>query len=122
MISSICASSLRRKIALGAQADTQHPVLDHPSWHSGGEPDRHPARICAGVRRPLPKRCPEWRLFVITGLAEGLPPFSTFSPDTTTLIQQGRRWRAGAAIAGYVAGSLAVTSPRLASCAALKPI
>lgn len=74
----------------------------------------------ASVARP--KRCPEWRLFVITGLAEGLPPFSTFSPDTTTLIQQGRRWRAGAAIAGYVAGSLAVTSPGLASCAALKPI
>jgi CrcB protein len=52
---------------------------------------------------------PEWRLFVITGFCGGLTTFSTFSAESVTLLQQGRRlWAAGHA-AAHFAGSLLMT-------------
>ena len=52
---------------------------------------------------------PEWRLLVITGFCGGLTTFSTFSAETSTLLQQGRALWACAAIAVHVGGSLVLT-------------
>ncbi len=51
----------------------------------------------------------EWRLFIVTGFLGGLTTFSTFSAEVTGLLQNGRLWWAGAAIAAHVCGSLAMT-------------
>ena len=57
----------------------------------------------------VPGLSPNWRLFVITGLAGGLSTFSTFSAEIVALLQRGEYgW--GAAVAGtHLAGSLSMT-------------
>ena len=65
---------------------------------------------------------PEWRLLVVTGFLGGLTTFSTFSAEVTTLIQQGRLFWAGAAIASHVVGSLLMTFLGLATITAFKSI
>lgn len=51
----------------------------------------------------------EWRLLVVTGFLGALTTFSTFSAEVATLIQQGRLFWAGGAVALHVCGSLAMT-------------
>jgi CrcB protein len=63
---------------------------------------------------------PEWRLFVITGFLGGLTTFSTFSAETTSLLQQGRVVNAFALIALHVVGSLALTLLGMLSVSALR--
>lgn len=63
---------------------------------------------------------PEWRLFVITGFLGGLTTFSTFSAETTSLLQQGRIVNAFALIALHVVGSLALTMLGMLSVNALR--
>lgn len=57
-----------------------------------------------------PDIAPYWRIFVITGFLGGLTTFSSFSAETTLLIQQGHYSSALAVIALHVLGSLALTA------------
>jgi CrcB protein len=55
-----------------------------------------------------PSLSPNWRLFLITGLAGGLSTFSTFSAELLTLLRDGR-WGWSAGMLGlHVCGSLAM--------------
>jgi CrcB protein len=56
-----------------------------------------------------PQLAPEWRLFIITGFLGGLTTFSTFSAETTSLLQEGRFANALALVAAHVLGSFALT-------------
>ncbi|BEV73229.1 MULTISPECIES: fluoride efflux transporter CrcB [unclassified Paludibacterium] len=67
-----------------------------------------------------PELPPQWRLMVITGFLGGLTTFSTFSAETTTLLQQGRLWWAFGAIALHVSGSLLMTLLGMATVQSLK--
>ncbi len=63
---------------------------------------------------------PEWRLFIITGFCGALTTFSTFSAELVTLLQQGRLFVAGAAVAAHLAGSVFMTLAGMATVAWLK--
>lgn len=63
----------------------------------------------------MPGLSPNWRLFVITGLAGGLSTFSTFSAELLTLLRDGRLgWSAGM-LALHLGGSLAMTALGMAT-------
>jgi CrcB protein len=57
-----------------------------------------------------PDIAPEWRIFVITGFLGGLTTFSSFSAETTLLIQQGCYSSALIVIGLHVVGSLVLTA------------
>lgn len=69
-----------------------------------------------------PELPPQWRLLVITGFLGGLTTFSTFSAETSTLIQQGRIFWAFGEISIHVAGSLAMTLLGMATVQGLKQL
>jgi CrcB protein len=57
-----------------------------------------------------PELSPNWRLFIITGLAGGLSTFSTFSAELLTLLRDGQvAWSAGM-VALHLGGSVAMTA------------
>ncbi|WP_066570573.1 fluoride efflux transporter CrcB [Snodgrassella sp. CFCC 13594] len=56
-----------------------------------------------------PNLSPNWRLFIITGLAGGLSTFSTFSAELLTLLRDGRLGWSASMLALHVCGSLAMT-------------
>lgn len=57
-----------------------------------------------------PDIAPEWRIFVITGFLGGLTTFSSFSVETTVLLQQGHYSSALLVIGLHVVGSLILTA------------
>lgn len=57
-----------------------------------------------------PNIAPEWRIFVITGFLGGLTTFSSFSAETTILLQQGHYSSALLVIGLHVVGSLILTA------------
>jgi len=57
-----------------------------------------------------PNIAPEWRIFVITGFLGGLTTFSSFSVETTVLLQQGHYSSALLVIGLHVVGSLILTA------------
>lgn len=57
-----------------------------------------------------PDIAPEWRIFVITGFLGGLTTFSSFSAETTILLQQGHYSSALLVIGLHVVGSLILTA------------
>jgi CrcB protein len=67
-----------------------------------------------------PEWPPAWRLFVVTGFLGSLTTFSTFSAETTQLLQQGRLGLAAAAVAAHVGGSLAMTLAGIATAEGLR--
>ena len=68
----------------------------------------------------MPGLSPNWRLFVITGLAGGLSTFSTFSAELLTLLRDGRLgWSAGM-LALHLGGSLTMTALGMASASATR--
>ena len=72
----------------------------------------------------MPGLSPHWRLFVVTGLAGGLSPvstFSTFSAELLTLLRDGRLgWSAGM-VALHLGGSLAMTALGMATVSFTRP-
>ena len=63
----------------------------------------------------MPGLSPNWRLFIITGLAGGLSTFSTFSAEMLTLLREGRlAWSFGM-LALHLGGSLAMTALGMAT-------
>lgn len=71
--------------------------------------------VALAVFAQHPELPPQWRLFVVTGFLGGLTTFSTFSAETTALLQAGRLGWAALLIGAHVAGSLAATLVGLAS-------
>jgi CrcB protein len=63
----------------------------------------------------VPGLSPNWRLFVITGLAGGLSTFSTFSAELLALLQGGRMGWSAAMVALHLGGSLAMTALGMAT-------
>ncbi|MFT4102444.1 MAG: fluoride efflux transporter CrcB [Burkholderiaceae bacterium] len=62
-----------------------------------------------------PGLSPNWRLFVITGLAGGMSTFSTFSAELLALLRDGRlAWSFGM-LALHLGGSLALTALGMAT-------
>lgn len=65
--------------------------------------------LAVGVFAFIPSIGAEWRLLIITGFLGALTTFSTFSAEVAGLIQQGRLFWAGSAVALHVCGSLLMT-------------
>ncbi|MFT3801926.1 MAG: fluoride efflux transporter CrcB [Burkholderiaceae bacterium] len=62
-----------------------------------------------------PGLSPNWRLFIITGLAGGLSTFSTFSAELLTLLRDGRLVWSFGMLALHLGGSLALTALGMAT-------
>lgn len=67
-----------------------------------------------------PGLSPNWRLFIVTGLAGGLSTFSTFSAELLALLRAGNLGWSTAMLALHLGGSLAMTALGMVSASMIR--